>query len=82
LTVKDRLVTIARFSDNIEAEMARQTLGDFGIDAVLTGQNVAAVFGGVPAAIDIELQVAESQAEQAVEILQGGNKQEQEQEQE
>jgi hypothetical protein len=33
------------------------------------GQNVANVYSGVPAAIDIELQTAESEAEEAREIL-------------
>jgi hypothetical protein len=64
----DKLVTIARFIDAIEAELAKQTLDDFGIRAVVTGQNNA--YTGVPAALDIELQVAESQAQEALEILQ------------
>jgi len=68
--VNGRLITIARFTDSIQAELARQTLEDFGIDAVLTGQNTAAAFGGVFAALDIQLQVPEDQAQRAIEILQ------------
>jgi hypothetical protein len=64
----ERLVTIARFIDTIEAELAKQILDDFGIRAIVTGQNNA--YTGVPAALDIELQVVESQAKEACEILQ------------
>jgi len=66
----DKLVTIARFTDYIEAEMAKQLLDDFGIKSVVTGQNVATVYSGVPAVTNIELQTLESQAEKALEILQ------------
>jgi hypothetical protein len=65
-----RLITIARFKDGIQAELAKQTLEDFGINAILSGQNAAVAFGGVYAAVDIELQVPESQAKEAIEILQ------------
>ena len=72
----DPLVTIARFEETIEAELAKQKLADFDIEAVLTGENTATTFAGVYAAIDIELQVRQSQAEKAREILQGSNEQE------
>lgn len=72
----DKLVTIARFKDNIEAELAKQVLEDFGIRSVLTGQNTGATFAGVYACVYIELQVAEGQAEEAREILQSEKKQE------
>jgi len=65
----DKLVTIARFGDYIEAEMAKQLLADYGIKAVVTGQNLANVYGGLPALSHIELQILESQAEQARQIL-------------
>jgi len=74
--VGNKLVTIARFKDNIEAEMAKQTLEDFGIRSVLTGQNTAAAFAGVYPAVYIELQVAEGRAEESREILQSQKKQE------
>jgi len=70
----DRLVTVAQFVSYIEAEMAKQLLDDFGIKSVVTGQNVASVYSGVPAAIKIELQTLESQAEEALEILQSESK--------
>jgi hypothetical protein len=53
----------------MKADLARQLLEDEGIKAFVLGQNVANVYSGVPAAIDIELQTAESEAEEAREIL-------------
>ena len=70
----DKLVTIVRYTDYIEAELAKQLLDDFGIKSVVTGQNVANVYSGVPAAIHIELQTLQSQAEEALEILQSESK--------
>jgi hypothetical protein len=67
--MKEKLVTVARFSDNIKADLARQLLEDEGISAFVMGQNVGNVYSGVPVAIDIELQTPESQAEEAREIL-------------
>jgi hypothetical protein len=72
----ERLVTIAQFSDYIEADLAKQLLEDFGIRAVVVGQNSGNVFSGVPAALDIRLQIPESQAQKAREILENSNEQE------
>jgi len=74
--LEDRLVTIARFADSIDAEMARQLLADFGIRAVVTGQNVANVYSGVPSLLDLKLQTLESQAQRAREILESNDQQE------
>jgi hypothetical protein len=67
--MKEKLVVVARFSDNIKADLARQVLEDEGIKAFVMGQNVGNVYSGVPAAVDIELQAPESQAQEAREIL-------------
>ena len=75
--MEEKLVTIAKFTDYIEAELAKQTLEDFGIKSMLTGQNAANVYGFVVAGIDLDLQVFESQAQQAREILESNEKQEQ-----
>lgn len=75
--MEDNLVTVARFDDNIEADLAKQLLEDFGIKAVVMGQDVANVFAGVPGVIDLELQTLESQAKQAVEILESKEREEQ-----
>ncbi len=73
--MSEKLVTIARFADNIDAELAKQLLEDFGIKAVVTGQNVGNVYSGIAGLIDIELQTLESQAEQAREILESNQRQ-------
>lgn len=73
----EKLVTIAQFVDYIEAELAKQLLADYGIKAVLTGENVANIYSGLPALANIELQTFESQAQQALKILESNNKQEQ-----
>jgi len=72
----DKLVTIAQFTDYIEAEMARQLLADYGIEAVATGENASNICS-IPAVEGPEIQVPESQAQKAREILQSRNKQEQ-----
>jgi len=73
----DRLVKIAQFNDSIEAEMAKQLLADNGIEAVVTGQNVANIYSGLPALGHVELQTLESRAQQAQQILESQKKQEQ-----
>jgi 2-methylisocitrate lyase-like PEP mutase family enzyme len=75
--MEEKLVTIATFTDYIEAELAKQTLEDFGIKSILTGQNVACVYGGVLGLIDLELQTFENQAQRAREILESKRQQEQ-----
>ena len=73
----EKLVTIAQFTDYIEAEMAKQLLDDFGIKSVVTGQNVANIYSGLPTLADLKLQTFESQAQKALEILESQGKQEQ-----
>jgi 3-isopropylmalate dehydratase small subunit len=66
----DELVTIAEYTDSMQAEMAVQALADFGIKAVLLGQHAADVFGGVTAYFTmIKLQVKQSDADEAKQIL-------------
>ncbi|MHC4498047.1 MAG: putative signal transducing protein [Planctomycetota bacterium] len=64
----DRLVTIARFADSAEAELAKQRLADAGINSIVAGQNAANVYGGLVVAT-VELQVFESHAQEALKIL-------------
>lgn len=72
----DKLVTIAQFANYIEADMAKQLLNDFGIKSVVTGENASNIYS-IPAIEGPELQVFESQAEKAVEILKSNKEQEQ-----
>ena len=69
----DKLVTIAQFTNYIEAEMARQLLADYGIEAVATGENASNMFS-MPAVEGPELQVLESHAQRAREILESQKK--------
>jgi hypothetical protein len=71
----DKLVTIAQFTDYIEAEMAKQLLADYGIEAVATGENASNIYS-IPAVEGPELQVLESQAKRAQEILESNESQE------
>ncbi len=73
--MNDKLVTIARFTDYMQAELARQLLEGQGITVLVSGENVANIYGGVPAAIDIQLQTPESQAQEAKEILEASRPQ-------
>ena len=69
----DKLVTIAQFPNYIEAEMAKQLLADHGIEAVATGEDASNMFS-LPAVEGPELQVLESQAQHAREILESQEK--------
>lgn len=70
----DKLVTIAKFADYIEAEMAKQLLDDFGIKSVVIGEKFGLPY---PIPSEAKLQVFESQAKQAQEILESQDSHEQ-----
>ncbi|MHC4238473.1 MAG: putative signal transducing protein [Planctomycetota bacterium] len=74
----DRLVTVARFTDLAQADLARHRLADSGINSIVTGQNAANVYAGLGVAA-AELQVFESQAREALKILETNLEEEQEQ---
>ena len=74
----DRLVAIAQFANYIEAELAKLQLEGFGIEAVVTGTNAANMYGGLPFIEGPELQVLESRAKEALEILESSKGQGQE----
>ena len=69
----DKLVTVAQFANYIEAELARQLLADYGIEAVAIGENASNTYS-LPAVEGPELQVLESQAQKAREILESQEK--------
>lgn len=73
----EKLVTIATYNDTTEAELARQLLADFAIEAVVTDQNAANIFAGLPTIANVELQTLESNAERAIQILRSDETQEQ-----
>jgi hypothetical protein len=76
--MKKKLVTVAHFDSYIDADLARQLLEDEDIRAFVMGQNVGNVYAGVPAVIDIELQVPESEVVRAKEILEASKQRESE----
>jgi hypothetical protein len=64
------LITIANFPYPIDANLAKSRLEAEGIDCVLTNEHIAGMNWYWPLAIGgVGLQVAESDAERAVEIL-------------
>jgi hypothetical protein len=65
--MEDKLVTIAKYMDSIEAEMAKQILEDFKIPAVVVGPNGGDWRIGVFEMV--LLQVKESDADEARQIL-------------
>jgi hypothetical protein len=67
--MNERFVTVARFTDYMEANLAKQRLEDEGINVVITGENVASVYTAMPGIADVELQTPQSQAARAREIL-------------
>ena len=72
----DKLVTIAQFANYIEAEMTKQLLEDYDIKVFVTGENASNIYS-LPAVEGPELQVLESQAQKAREILASNRGQEQ-----
>jgi hypothetical protein len=73
--VDEKLVTIAEFTDYIEAEMAKQLLTDYEIEAVVTDENAANLYP-ISGVVGPELQVFEKDAQRAREILEAREKQE------
>lgn len=72
----EKLVTVGQFESYVDAEMAQQKLADYGIKAVVMGENAGITFVGAPAAQNIELQTLESQAKKALDILEDREPQE------
>ncbi len=65
----DKLVTIAEYGDSMKAEMALQVLADCGIKATLMGRYGTDVLAGVPGFATVKLQVRNTEADQARQIL-------------
>ena len=70
----DKLVTIAKYTDYSEADLARQLLDDFGIKSVVIGEKFGLPY---PIPSEAKLQVFEGQAKQAQEILESNERQKQ-----
>jgi len=70
----EKLVTIAKFTDYSEADLAKHLLDDYGIKSVVIGEKFGLPY---PVPSEAKLQVFESQAKRAQEILESNEKQEQ-----
>lgn len=68
IIMADKLVTIAEYESSMPAEMAKQVLEDFGIDSVIVGGNFANL-NMTPTLSMVKLQVLESSADEARQIL-------------
>ncbi len=69
----EKLVTIATFTDYIEADLAKHSLDDVGIKSVVIGEKFGLPY---PVPSEAKLQVFESQAKRAQEILESQESQE------
>lgn len=67
--MSDKLVTIKKYNDYVQAEFDKQTLENFGIKAVVTGENTANLYSGLDAVADIRLMTLEKDVVKANEIL-------------
>jgi len=63
------LITVSMFSNTAEAELARERLGQEGIEAFVIGTVTAHVVPHLPQGGGVALQVAPESAEEAREIL-------------
>jgi orotate phosphoribosyltransferase len=68
--MEDKLVTIAKFDDNFEADLAQRLLADNGIQAYVKNAIFYSMMPGVfPGKVDLELQVSSEDEEKARAIL-------------
>jgi hypothetical protein len=68
--MSDKIITIAKFGDVMKGELAVQLLADHDIKAILDGKNFAGMYSGLGVDLfNVKLQVLESDAEKAIEIL-------------
>ncbi|MBN2019816.1 MAG: DUF2007 domain-containing protein [Sedimentisphaerales bacterium] len=65
----EKVVTIAEFADSMQADLARQLLGDFGIRAMVMKQNATDIWLPTNLPMTAKLQVLESDVVKAQEIL-------------
>ncbi|MHC5061596.1 MAG: putative signal transducing protein [Planctomycetota bacterium] len=65
----DKLITIAEFQSEIEAQIAKAALQDNGIEAIIVGGAVKSLMLPVDGMLNVELQVFAADAEKAGTIL-------------
>jgi hypothetical protein len=67
--MNEKLVTIATYSDQIAANLARLKLDSEGIECFLLNENTVSAYSGLVGMMKIQLQVKESDADKAIEAL-------------
>ncbi len=66
--MEDKLVTIAEYETDFEAELAKVRLEEEGIDAIVVGSDLVANMPTIEV-IKVELQVFEKDAQKAAQII-------------
>ena len=73
----EKIITVARFDDYLQAEIAKIALESAGIKCFLGGENFVAAYGLYSSAVGgVELCIKESDKQQVLEILKNINKSE------
>jgi len=67
IIMSDKFVIVAEYMDSIKADLARQVLEDFGIQAIVVGPNAGD--GRIGVFETVKIQVKQSDVEKAAEIL-------------
>ena len=67
--MSDKLISISKFLNEIEAVEAQGALEEAGIKSMITGQNASNVFGGMVNVFDVELMIKEDDLEAATAVL-------------
>jgi hypothetical protein len=65
--MEDKFIIVAEYMDSIKADLAKQVLEDFGIQAIIVGQNAGD--GRIGVFETVKIQVKQSDAARAAEIL-------------
>lgn len=65
----EKLVTVGEYENSFDADLAKLTLDNAGIQSVVLGRDLAANLTYNPAIFHIEIQVAQSDAEKARQVL-------------
>jgi Putative prokaryotic signal transducing protein len=65
----DNIITVAEYANFMQAEMAKQVLEDFGIQAMVVKQNATDIWLPTNLPMTAKLQVLESNSAKAKEIL-------------
>lgn len=66
--MSSELVTVARFANSLEANLAKMRLDAHGIDSIVVGESFAGLYQGSSMG-SVEVQVSADKADEAIKIL-------------